>query len=393
MPRMRWLLAPVIALAVPAVLAGCHDSTPAVPTCTYSLTSPTVTFTAAGGHGTVGIATGASCAWTAAIDAAWVTLLPAASGVGPGTLQFDVTPNTDTASRRATLTIGGQSIGLAQDGRTPCQYVAAPTGFDVPAAGGTGAIAVTAGAGCPWTAVSSDAWLVVTSGSAGAGDGSVGFSASVQTALSSRQATITVGGQVVMIRQSGAAPPPPPPIDCQYSVSPTEIVEHWHGTGFSLSITTSAGCSWTASPSDSWITVSRTAGQGSAAIDVSHEAFTADATRRAAVEVRWPSPTAGQNVWVTQEGCRYGFDQTPSSFPASGGTRRVTVVTQPLSASCSIGCPWTATSGVPWIHVTSSMPRAGDDMFSYEVDANPGSARSGTLTIAGRALTVTQAGI
>jgi hypothetical protein len=59
---------------------------------------------------------------------------------------------------------------------------------------------------------------------------------------------------------------------------------------------------------------------------------------------------------------------------------------------CLFGCPWAATSNAPWIRVTSSMPRAGDDAFSYQVEPNTGIARTGTITVAGRTHTVTQAG-
>ena len=187
--------------------------------------------------------------------------------------------------------------------------------------------------------------------------------------------------------------PTPQPSACSYSVSPVDVTEHWHGTGFLLTITTSPGCGWTASASEPWIGLDRASGEGPGAVAVSHGVFTEDATRRAAVQIRWQTPTAGQNAWVTQEGCRYGFDTTPASFPASGGTRQVTVVTQAVSASCPIGCPWTAASTAPWIHIISSMPRAGDDAFSYDVDANTGPARVGTITVAGRTLSVGQAGI
>jgi hypothetical protein len=200
------------------------------------------------------------------------------------------------------------------------------------------------------------------------------------------------------IFQAGCREPIPPaptpqPSACSYAASPVDVTEHWHGTGFIVTINTSPGCGWTASGSEPWIKVDRAAGDGSALVAVSHDIFIEDATRHAAVQVRWPTPTGGQNVSVAQEGCSYGFDRTPASFPASGGTRRVTVVTQAVSASCPLGCPWTAASTAPWIHINSSMPRAGDDAFSYEVEANSGGARVGTITVAGRALSVGQAGI
>jgi len=51
---------------------------------------------------------------------------------------------------------------------------------------------------------------------------------------------------------------------------------------------------------------------------------------------------------------------------------------------------WTATSNAPWLHTTSSGNGYGLAAFTF--DANPGPTRSGTLTIAGRPVTVTQAG-
>ena len=52
--------------------------------------------------------------------------------------------------------------------------------------------------------------------------------------------------------------------------------------------------------------------------------------------------------------------------------------------------PWTATANAPWLHLSASGAGSMNVVFSY--DANPGSTRTGTLTIAGLPLTVTQAG-
>lgn len=388
MPGKRPQLLPLLACCV--LLTACHDSPPAAPSCASTVSSQTTTFTATGGSGAVTITTGASCVWTASADSAWVSFTGATSGTGPATVPFTVASNGETTTRRATLTVGGQPLTLSQEGRAPCQFAATPSSFDLAAAGGSGTVRVTTTAGCAWTATSSDAWVTIGSGTAGTGSGTVMFSAAAQTAQASRQATLTVAGQSIVVRQAGAAPTPPPPA-CEYSVSPVEVTEHWHATGFLLTIATGSGCSWTASPAEPWIDLGRSSGEGAATIQVSFLPFTDDATRRAAIQVRWPTPTAGQNVWVTQEGCRYGFDTTPVSVPAGGGAYRVNVVTQAISSSCSIGCPWTAQSNASWIRVTSSMPRAGDDAFSFEVESNAGGVRSGLIAVAGRTLAVQQA--
>ena len=51
---------------------------------------------------------------------------------------------------------------------------------------------------------------------------------------------------------------------------------------------------------------------------------------------------------------------------------------------------WTATANAAWLHLSASGAGSMNVVFSY--DANPGGTRSGTLTIAGLPLTVTQAG-
>ena len=66
--------------------------------------------------------------------------------------------------------------------------------------------------------------------------------------------------------------------------------------------------------------------------------------------------------------------------PASGTDSDIVVATG----------SWSATANALWLHTTASGTNNGLAMFSF--DANSGATRSGTLTIAGLTLTVTQAG-
>jgi hypothetical protein len=86
-----------------------------------------------------------------------------------------------------------------------------------------------------------------------------------------------------------------------------------------------------------------------------------------------------------QGSCTYGISPTSASYGASGGSGSVSVSTTP-------GCPWAATSNNSWIHVTGGSSGNGPGTVSYSVDANSGGARTGTVTIAGRTFTVSQAG-
>ncbi|HKB36826.1 MAG TPA: BACON domain-containing carbohydrate-binding protein, partial [Gemmataceae bacterium] len=51
---------------------------------------------------------------------------------------------------------------------------------------------------------------------------------------------------------------------------------------------------------------------------------------------------------------------------------------------------WSATANAPWLHTSAT--GTGNGLATLTFDANPGATRSGTLTIAGLTLTVTQAG-
>jgi Tol biopolymer transport system component len=69
----------------------------------------------------------------------------------------------------------------------------------------------------------------------------------------------------------------------------------------------------------------------------------------------------------------------------------------PLGAQGSVlvlaaaGCPWTATSHDPsWLSITGATSGTGIGALTYAVPANPGSPRSGTLTIGGETFTVNQ---
>jgi hypothetical protein len=83
--------------------------------------------------------------------------------------------------------------------------------------------------------------------------------------------------------------------------------------------------------------------------------------------------------------CSYSISTTGASVVMAGGTGTVTV-------NSAAGCPWTASRNASWITVTGGSSGSGSGTVSYSVASNTGSARSGTLTIAGKTFTVSQAG-
>jgi hypothetical protein len=91
---------------------------------------------------------------------------------------------------------------------------------------------------------------------------------------------------------------------------------------------------------------------------------------------------AGQAFTVLQDtGCSFVVSPEAVPAPAAGGGARVEIAAAP-------SCAWTAVSNAGWIGVTGSA--GGNGTFDLSVAANTGPARSGTVTVAARTVTVMQ---
>jgi Zn-dependent metalloprotease len=87
-------------------------------TCSYSISPTSASYAAGGGTGSVSVTATAGCAWTAASNAAFISITSGSSGTGSGTVSYSVAANTGTTSRTGTLTIAGQTFTVTQAGTT-----------------------------------------------------------------------------------------------------------------------------------------------------------------------------------------------------------------------------------------------------------------------------------
>ena len=129
-------------------------------------------------------------------------------------------------------------------------------------AGGTGSFTVSIRTGCNWSAVSSVAWITITSGGSGSADGTVGYQVLANTQGVPRSGTITVAGTTFTVQQASATS------QCGYSVSSTNLGVAASGGTVVLSVHTEPGCAWSVSGIPSWLTVSGSS-QGSGSANVS----------------------------------------------------------------------------------------------------------------------------
>jgi hypothetical protein len=181
---------------------------------------------------------------------------------------------------------------------------------------------------------------------------------------------------------------------CKYSVSNTSAAVWTSGGVVQMDVAPSSEtCQWTATSQVPWITVlssETSTGSGSAKLLISPQVNAQDPGRTGAATI------AGRSFIVRQAGtCAYKVTPTkmlapPWLLPSEpGGLTRVGNV----SVTAPEGCPWTATSNVPWLEIETGASGSGNGTVSFEVqDLTAGAgARTGTLTVAGQTVEVTQA--
>jgi hypothetical protein len=86
-----------------------------------------------------------------------------------------------------------------------CSYSISPSSQSFDYLGGTGSFSVRSVSACSWAAISNANWIVINSGAAGTGDGTVRYSVAPNPNDDPRSGTITVQGQRFTISQDGLA--------------------------------------------------------------------------------------------------------------------------------------------------------------------------------------------
>ena len=136
--------------------------------CSFTINPAAQTVPASGGSVMVSVGAAASCPWTAASNAPWLTVVSGANGSGPGAVQVDAQANTG-APRNGTVTIAGQTLTVSQD--SGCTFGVSPDTIAAPAAGGPAHIDVSGAPSCAWTASAAAGWITIVSAPSGSGNG------------------------------------------------------------------------------------------------------------------------------------------------------------------------------------------------------------------------------
>jgi hypothetical protein len=347
---------------------GILQAAPGAPQCNYSIQQSSVSVPVSGGSTVVDVQADPSCSWAAASNVAWIAVSGIGVGTGNGSVALVVSPNTG-AARTGTVSIAGRTFTVTQ--AVSCTGSLNPASATVAAGGGAGpSIAVTVVPGCAWSASTTDAWLTITQGASGTGNGTVAFSATANPGPP-RTGSLDIAGQTFGVTQPS----------CAGSLNPVSgTVAAGGGAGPSIAVTVVPGCMWTASTTDAWLTIT----QGASGTGNGTVAFSA--TSNLGPARTGSLAIAGQTFGVTQPSCSLSLNVPSQSLPATAGAG------SPINVSAVTGCSWTAMASVPWITITGGASGVGNGSVTFSVTANSGSGRTGTINIGNQVHTVTQAG-
>jgi hypothetical protein len=286
-----------------------------------------------------------------------------------------------------------------------CQVTVGTVGAIV-ASGATANVPVTAPPECGWDVTTPANWITALAPASGQGSAMLEFQVAPNPAPTPRETDVLINQEKVHVTQEAAS--------CDYTILPNNLTITSAGGPGTINVNTLAGCSWNGVSDVPWITITGTAsGSGNGAIRFS-AASNGGALRVGTVTIAGQVATINQSAPVTpapgpDPGPNPGPNPNPNPNPNPGPgpstpppcTYTITPTTYAagpgggaapsVSVSAINGCTWTAASNDSWITVTSGAIGNGNGSVAFSVANNPFNVRTGSLTIAGRTLSVQQA--
>lgn len=247
--------------------------------CTYSINPSSASLSAAAGSYSFAVTTQSGCTWAAATTTNWIALAGGTPGNGSGKVTYSVALNNSGSTRTAAISAGGLAFTVTQAAASAV-FVLNPTSANFPVTGGTGSIAIAATpSSASWIAFSNASWISITGATSGTGSKMVTYTVSSNSSGGARSASLTIAGLTFAVSQAGAT-------SCSYQISLSPITSGLKGFVGSVSVTTSAGCQWTAASNASWLAItSGSSGSGSGTVSYLAAPNTATSSRNAVLTV------------------------------------------------------------------------------------------------------------
>ncbi|MFZ2149978.1 MAG: BACON domain-containing carbohydrate-binding protein [Minisyncoccia bacterium] len=180
--------------------------------------------------------------------------------------QADAAAQADANSKVAAARIQARANAQAQCPTVqPCTFSVqnTPLNWSWDSTSNSG-VAVSTQAGCDWSVSASQTWVAFPEGTSGSGPGDFKVApGSNNTVTTTRNATVTFIGeggytQTIPVSQTGK-----PATTCTFAVQNTSVFYTWNpAANTGVVVSTQTGCTWSVSPTATWIGVSPTSGTG-----------------------------------------------------------------------------------------------------------------------------------
>ena len=235
-----------------------------------------------------------------------------------------------------------------------------------PKEGGGGSI-LTSGTGT-WTATTPASWLTITPRTTGTAGESCIYVVGSNFSADNRQGVITIDGNTHTVTQTGYAA----------TLSPTSATADLNGGSGTISITTSAGVSWTAVSNAPWITVTPASGTSNGSVSYTVASYGGVVSRTGSLTI------AGKTFSITQTG--EDVNLSPKSVDKAYSSDIVQIQVTALGSTV-----WNVTANNPWISVVDDGNGFGDSTVTLAISTNPSFAdRTGTVSIGTATFTLTK---
>ena len=355
----------------------------------YVLSSDEVEFAAAGGSGSFTVTwtwtaptTGSICFLFCSAQAcrvlgtpvttdSWITI----DSWQSDTVSYTVAENTTINDRSGTIAVGDATFTVAQDGfQCPSAPVSSST-VKVGHGGGTHTVTGSTNGDCDYPVSDDQSWISVNGSSIG-GDDPVTITVDPNSGVA-RNGTVSIGSASIMIMQAAAPCPASPD-----SVSPTSRRSPYGGERFGVTASNERpDCTFSVNSNKDWIDPRASSVVGGGTVNINVKA----------------NPGAERSGTVSIGGRTVSITQRPAPCPGSLASVTPSSRTSPyggetFNASASnerTDCPFSVSSNRSWIRVGASSVDGGGTV-SITVDPNNSGQRSGTVSIGGRSVSITQ---
>ena len=317
--------------------------------------------------------------WSVTPNASWISVTDAGNGVGGDTVGLAVGENPSYKARTGTVTIGTETFKITQQGRTALEFNISPTNSTASRDGANGLVAVTATPDLPWSASFNANWCTILPAfTNGAGNGTIAYTVSPNSTLSSRTAKLTVTSAATSLLSRVHTVTQPAAVS---ALSSTGYEFAAAGEATSVNVAVADCVEWQISNTNSWLTVAgSTSRLGPGAVTLTAAANDTVYPRSGKVTI------AKKTFNVSQKARGVEIEYDTKLFGTDGGFGEVDI--HPDG-----NISWTAVSSdTTWITVYGGGSGTGNGTVLYVVSpyVGEGESRTGTITVGDKVIYITQ---